>query len=581
MTGPPRRGARRAAPWAHVIEPGCTLTIIDLEGNQAVDCILYNADDPAERYSAPDTIVAQENIFLIPGSQLLSNEGRPMMTVTATSCERHDTIGGACSRESNALRYGFHTRHEHACVDNFLLAHSWRGMGKRDMTSNVNWFMNVPVEADGTLGIVDGISAPGLSVDLRARHAGAGRDLQLPADQQPLQRVRSHADPAPDHPLTVRRVLVANRGEIACRIIRTLTRLGIESVAVFTDVDRDVPALRPCHRRGPDRPRPPAPDTAGSSSSSRWLPSKVSTRYTPATGSSPRTPTPRPRSSTRASSSSGPTPRQIRHFGAKDEARAAAADAGVPLPRGTQPFVDVDAAVAAADAVGFPLLVKSVAGGGGIGMLACDDPAELAATVAQAMQQSRQAFGNPAVFLEQLVGNARHVEVQVFGDGAGTVVTLGERDCSSQRRRQKVLEEAPAPGLDDATRAALADAARALLAPEHYRSAGTVEFVLDVDTGAFHFLEVNTRLQVEHTVTEAITGIDLVEWMVRAGVDVEHELHGPGRAVALRLQQRARAASASATRVARSSPGAGASSSTFCRRRCDEQSRSPSVTTVP
>ncbi len=156
------------APWAHVVDPGCTLRIVDLEGNQAVDCILYNADDPAERYSAPDTMVAQGNIFLVEGSQLLSNESRPMMTVTSTSCERHDTIGGACSRESNALRYGFHTRHEHACVDNFLLAHSWRGMGKRDMTSNINWFMNVPVEADGTLGIVDGISAAGLAVDLRA-----------------------------------------------------------------------------------------------------------------------------------------------------------------------------------------------------------------------------------------------------------------------------------------------------------------------------------------------------------------------------------------------------------------------------
>ena len=159
-------GAR--APWAHVVEPGCTLDIIDLEGNQAVDCILYNADDPAERYSAPDTITAQGNIFLREGTQLVSNEGRPMMTITATSCEYHDTIGGACSKESNALRYGFHTRHEHACVENFLLAHSWRGMGKRDMTSNINWFMNVPVEADGTLGIVDGISAPGLSVSLRA-----------------------------------------------------------------------------------------------------------------------------------------------------------------------------------------------------------------------------------------------------------------------------------------------------------------------------------------------------------------------------------------------------------------------------
>jgi urea carboxylase-associated protein 1 len=156
------------APWARVVEAGDTLRIIDLEGNQAVDFLVYCAADPAERYSAPDTIVEQGNIFLVAGSRLMSNEGRALMTVVATTCEYHDTIGGACSQESNALRYGFHTKHQHACVDNFLLAHSWRGMGKRDMTSNVNWFMNVPVEDDGALGIVDGISSPGLYVDLRA-----------------------------------------------------------------------------------------------------------------------------------------------------------------------------------------------------------------------------------------------------------------------------------------------------------------------------------------------------------------------------------------------------------------------------
>ncbi len=312
----------------------------------------------------------------------------------------------------------------------------------------------------------------------------------------------------------MRRVLVANRGEIACRIIRTLTRLGIESVAVFTDVDR---ASLHC-----DLATVAVPIGAATGAGYRGVEQLLAVAAEhgadavhPGYGFLSENADAAAAIEHAGLVFIGPTPEQIRHFGAKDEARAAAADAGVPLPRGTRPFVDVDAAVAAADAVGFPLLVKSVAGGGGIGMLACDDPRELAATVAQAMQQSRQAFGNPAVFLEQLVGNARHVEVQVFGDGAGTVVTLGERDCSSQRRRQKVLEEAPAPGLDDATRAALADAARALLEPERYRSAGTVEFVLDVDTGAFHFLEVNTRLQVEHTVTEAITGIDLVEWMVR------------------------------------------------------------------
>src|SRR3954471_23149103 len=156
------------APWSRVVKRGQTLRIIDLEGNQAVDCILYRADDPAERYSAQDTVAVQRNLFLTTGTVLMSNEGNPMMTLVADTCGRHDTIGGACSCESNTLRYGHHTKHQHACVENFLIAHSWRGMGKRDMTSNINWFMNVPVEADGALGIVDGISAPGKCLDLRA-----------------------------------------------------------------------------------------------------------------------------------------------------------------------------------------------------------------------------------------------------------------------------------------------------------------------------------------------------------------------------------------------------------------------------
>jgi urea carboxylase-associated protein 1 len=156
------------APWMHRVKAGETLRIIDLEGNQAVDFLLYATDDDAERYSAQDTVAAQANIFLRSGSVLLSNEGRPMMTITGTSVEYHDTIGGACSIESNSLRYGHHTKAQHSCVDNFLDANLRDGRGKRDMVSNVNFFMNVPVEADGALGIVDGISAPGLSVDLRA-----------------------------------------------------------------------------------------------------------------------------------------------------------------------------------------------------------------------------------------------------------------------------------------------------------------------------------------------------------------------------------------------------------------------------
>ena len=156
------------ASWSRVVEQGETLRIVDVGGNQAVDCVLFDAHDPTERYSAPDTIVAQRNVFLVAGSVLLSTEGRPMMTITDTSCERHDTLGGACSKESNTLRYGFHTWAQHACVENFVHELSGHGLGKRDLQSNINWFMNVPVDADGSLGIVDGISAPGLWVDLRA-----------------------------------------------------------------------------------------------------------------------------------------------------------------------------------------------------------------------------------------------------------------------------------------------------------------------------------------------------------------------------------------------------------------------------
>ena len=156
------------APWSGVVRVGQTLRIVDLAGNQAADCILYNAHDPDERYSASDTIAEQGNIFVTTGTRLVSSEGNVLMVITDDTCGRHDTIGGACSQESNTLRYGHHTKHQHACVENFLTTHARRGMGKRDLVSNINWFMNVPVEEDGTLGIVDGISAPGLYVDLLA-----------------------------------------------------------------------------------------------------------------------------------------------------------------------------------------------------------------------------------------------------------------------------------------------------------------------------------------------------------------------------------------------------------------------------
>ena len=156
------------APWSAVVAAGDVLSIVDLAGNQAVDFLVYNAHDTAERYSAADTIAAQGRIFLTTGSVLRSCEGRPLMTVIADDVGRHDTIGGACSKESNTLRYGHHTQHQHACVENFLREGARWGLGKRDLVSNINWYMNVPVEEDGTLGIVDGLSSPGLTVSMRA-----------------------------------------------------------------------------------------------------------------------------------------------------------------------------------------------------------------------------------------------------------------------------------------------------------------------------------------------------------------------------------------------------------------------------
>jgi len=155
-------------PWSAVVAAGDVLTIVDLDGNQAVDCLLYAAGDTTVRYSAAATIAAQRSIVLTTGSVLRADTGTPLMTVVADEVGVHDTIGGACSQESNTLRYGQHTREQHACVENFLIEGSRWGLGKRDLVSNINWFMNVPVDPDGALGIVDGLSAPGKRVALRA-----------------------------------------------------------------------------------------------------------------------------------------------------------------------------------------------------------------------------------------------------------------------------------------------------------------------------------------------------------------------------------------------------------------------------
>jgi urea carboxylase len=224
----------------------------------------------------------------------------------------------------------------------------------------------------------------------------------------------------------------------------------------------------------------------------------------------------------------GPTAGQLELFGAKHTARAAARAAGVPLAPGTGLLPDLATARAEAERIGYPVMLKATGGGGGIGMAACRDPHQLTQAWERVQRVAAASFSSAGVFLERLVDRARHVEVQVFGDGAGRVVTFGDRDCSLQRRHQKVLEEAPAPGLPAHVRRALADSARELCASVDYRSAGTVEFVYDAAREEAYFLEVNTRLQVEHPVTEQVYGVDLVEWMLRLAQGERDVVREPG-----------------------------------------------------
>lgn len=311
------------------------------------------------------------------------------------------------------------------------------------------------------------------------------------------------------------KILIANRGEIACRIIRTLRRMGVKSVAVYSEVDAGA-----MHVDMADETVCIGPAAARDSylNGSRIIEAALTTgaqAIHPGYGFLSENAAFAEACETSGIAFIGPTPDQMRQFGLKHTSRNLAHAAQVPLLRGTTLLASVTEAVSAAHSVGFPVMLKSTAGGGGIGMRVCRNEKELAAQFESVRSLGRNNFSDSGVFLEKFVERARHVEVQIFGDGRGHVIALGERDCSTQRRNQKVIEETPAPGLPDDVRAALLESAVRLGTVLAYRSAGTVEFVYDPDTQQFSFLEVNTRLQVEHGVTELVTGLDLVEWMVR------------------------------------------------------------------
>ncbi|HEY7812636.1 MAG TPA: biotin carboxylase N-terminal domain-containing protein, partial [Nakamurella sp.] len=314
---------------------------------------------------------------------------------------------------------------------------------------------------------------------------------------------------------TISKLLVANRGEIAARIIRSAHALGIATVAVYSDPDAAAPYVTLADE---------AVRLPGAAPADTYLRGDLIVAAAAAAGADAVHPgygfLSENAAFARACADAGlifvgPAAETIAAMGDKVKAKAIMAAAGVPvLPSATIPAAGTGDLAAAAAGVGFPLLVKAAFGGGGRGMRLVTDPGELSEAVSTARREAASAFGDGTVFLERFVTDPRHVEVQILGDTTGTVIHLFERECSIQRRYQKIVEECPSPAVDEDLRDALTAAAEAAGQAVGYTGAGTVEFVLDRD-GSFYFLEMNTRLQVEHPVTEEVTGLDLVELQVR------------------------------------------------------------------
>ncbi|WP_114417046.1 urea carboxylase [Marinospirillum perlucidum] len=338
------------------------------------------------------------------------------------------------------------------------------------------------------------------------------------------------------------KVLIANRGAIAVRLLRSFKKLGIQAVAVYHEQDRDS-----LHVQLADE----AWSLGDASAADTYLNADKLLQIAQQAGAEAIHPgygfLSENADFVAACEAAGivfigPTPQQILDFGLKHQARALAEKAQVPLLPGSGLLADPAAALQEAERIGYPVMLKSTAGGGGIGMEVCRSAGELEKAFDRVRRLSSNNFSDGSLFLEKFVEAARHIEVQVFGDGQGQALALGERDCSSQRRNQKVVEECPAPGLTTAERQQLHETAERLLAAVNYRNAGTVEFIYDAQSGDFYFLEVNTRLQVEHGVTEEVYGVDLVEWMLRlaAGEDLQLDqrrqaLNPQGHALQVRL----------------------------------------------
>jgi acetyl-CoA carboxylase, biotin carboxylase subunit len=336
-------------------------------------------------------------------------------------------------------------------------------------------------------------------------------------------------------------VLVANRGEIALRVIRTARALGIRAIAVYSEADAELPFARAADEAvllGPAQPARSYLDAEAVLAAARQTGAAA---VHPGYGFLAENAGFAARVIKAGLTWVGPPPDAIEQMGDKINARNLMEQAGVPVSAGTrQPVPDADAALAQAERIGYPVMIKAAAGGGGIGMSAAAGPDQLRAGFETARSRAERFFGSPAILLERFLAAARHVEVQILGLPGGEVLALGERDCSVQRRHQKVAEETPSPGVRPELRARMLAAAVRAGEAVGYRGAGTVEFLVDEAAQDFVFLEMNTRLQVEHPITELVTGIDLVEQQFRiaAGHDPSFGSWPPdasGHAIELRV----------------------------------------------
>jgi len=311
-----------------------------------------------------------------------------------------------------------------------------------------------------------------------------------------------------------KRVLIANRGEIACRIIRTLRRLGISPVAIYSEADRFAPHVRLADEAVCVGPASVAQSYLNIDAILAAIRETGAEAVHPGYGFLSENPEFAEWLQREGIAFIGPKPDHMRAFALKHRARELAQQSEVPLLPGSELVTSLDEALKEAERIGYPLMLKSTAGGGGIGLQLCRSAEDLPRLYETVQRLALANFKDAGLFLEKYVTKARHIEVQIFGDGLGNVIALGERDCSAQRRNQKVIEETPAPRLSDTLRASLHEAAVRLGRSVGYASAGTVEFIYDEEAERFYFLEVNTRLQVEHPVTEEVTGLDLVEMML-------------------------------------------------------------------